>query len=93
MARGMVQGLYHSDYRTVSHCWVLLVYVALIRAVWADYSMGTCHYYFDEIVKNYLIFYAHVSESVVAQSAQRGTFFAANGAEDARRVKLVRAQL
>jgi hypothetical protein len=26
----------HSDYRTVSHYWVLLVYVALIRAVWAD---------------------------------------------------------
>jgi hypothetical protein len=25
----------HSDYRTVSHYWVLLVYVALIRAVWA----------------------------------------------------------
>jgi hypothetical protein len=28
---------------------------------------------------------------VVAQSAQRGTFSSANGAEDARRVKLVRA--
>jgi hypothetical protein len=27
---------YHSDYRTVSHYSVLLVYVALIRAVWAD---------------------------------------------------------
>jgi hypothetical protein len=26
----------HSDYRTVSHYWVLLVYVAFIRAVWAD---------------------------------------------------------
>jgi hypothetical protein len=26
----------HSDYRTVSPYWVLLVYVELIRAVWAD---------------------------------------------------------
>jgi hypothetical protein len=26
----------HSDYRTVSHYWVLLVYVTLIWAVWAD---------------------------------------------------------
>jgi hypothetical protein len=26
----------HSDYRTVSPYWVFLVYVELIRAVWAD---------------------------------------------------------
>jgi hypothetical protein len=32
----VVWGVWHSDYRTVSHYWVLLVYVALIRAVWAD---------------------------------------------------------
>jgi hypothetical protein len=34
----MIEASYtiHSDYRTVSHYWVLLVYVALIRAVWAD---------------------------------------------------------
>jgi hypothetical protein len=38
----------HSDYRTVSHYWVLLVYVALIRAaVWE--TMGTGHYYFDKM--------------------------------------------
>jgi hypothetical protein len=34
-----------------------------------------------------------VSGSVVAQSDQRGTFSPAIGAEDARRVKLVRAKL
>jgi hypothetical protein len=33
---GIRAGGNHSDYRTVSHYWVLLVYVALIRAVWAD---------------------------------------------------------
>jgi hypothetical protein len=36
----LASGLFHSDYRTVSHYWVLLVYVALIRAVWADDGDG-----------------------------------------------------
>jgi hypothetical protein len=32
----------------VSPYWVLPVYVELIRAVWAE-TMGTGHYYFDEM--------------------------------------------
>jgi hypothetical protein len=52
--------------------------------------MGTGHYYFDEIVKNYFFsMRMPVSGSVVAQSAQRGTVSSANGAEYARRVKLI----
>jgi hypothetical protein len=36
ITHGIIKTRWHSDYRTVSHYWVLLVYVALIRAVWAD---------------------------------------------------------
>jgi hypothetical protein len=47
MKHDLVYTVDHSDYRTVSHYWVLLVYVALIRQF--GQMMGTGHYYFDEM--------------------------------------------
>jgi hypothetical protein len=66
------------------------VYSYTIRAVWADDGDRPLKYYFDEIEELFSFKVRWpVSGSVIAQSAQRGTFSTANGAEDARRVKLV----